>query len=479
MAVPRAHWIRLVGLAAAIAAAASGAAFAAVADKPAPLVLPPPFIPAPTDINPPPPPPQTTGPTAAAPDAPPQHPTAGALPKAKSDDKAIAEFGRLIEDAVATGDFVGLAVAVVRHGEIRLIRTYGVREIGGEDRVTTLTRFRIASLSKGMTGTLAGLAVAEGRVSLEEPVAPYAPTFRLRGGMQTRVTLEHVLSHRVGLPSHAYDNLLEQGLAPETILARYPQLPLVCAVGACYGYQNIAFDVAGDVLADVYKKPYADLLREKLFIPLGMPDASVGAEALVAGGDWARPHRRVKTGKGRYAFGPWRVGKVTPYYYAVPAAGGVNASILDLSLYLKAQMGYQPLVLPRAVLDLIHIPRTDTPAETIRMKKVSERFEETRYGLGWRIYQYAGQKVIAHGGTLDGYASQIAFLPDRDVGIVLLSNAQSRRFWRLLPSFLDIELGLPREDYLDLSPLNAARPAAPGEEEDDENDMDDGSSGAN
>ncbi|MBY0420748.1 MAG: beta-lactamase family protein, partial [Parvularculaceae bacterium] len=118
----------------------------------------------------------------------------------KNDDKTLAQFARLVEDAVSTGDFVGLAVAVVRHGEIRLIRTYGVKEIGGDDRVTTLTRFRIASLSKGMTGALAALAIDEGRVSPDEPVAPYAPTFRLRGGAQTNVTFEHVLSHRVGLP---------------------------------------------------------------------------------------------------------------------------------------------------------------------------------------------------------------------------------------------------------------------------------------
>ncbi|MBY0422911.1 MAG: beta-lactamase family protein, partial [Parvularculaceae bacterium] len=278
-------------------------------------------------------------------------------------------------------------------------------------------------------------------------------------------------------PSHAYDNLLEQGLAPETILARYPQLKLVCPVGACYGYQNIAFDLAGNVLVDAYKKPYAELLGEKLFTPLGMATASVGLDALDASGDWARPHRRTKIGKARYAFGPWRVGRVTPYYYAVPAAGGVNASILDLSLWLKAQMGYAPLTLSPAALELMQRQRTGTPAETVRMKKVSERFEDTGYGLGWRIYRYAGQKVIAHGGTLDGYASQIAFLPDRDVGIVLLSNAQSRRFWRLLPSFLDIELGLPRGDYLDLAPLLAGRPDGPIEDEDDENEPEDGSSG--
>ncbi len=81
---------------------------------------------------------------------------------------------------------------------------------------------------------------------------------------------------------------------------------------------------------------------------------------------------------------------------------------------------------------------------------MSPRFRAAQYAFGWRLYNYGGAQVISHSGTVDGYAAQIAWLPETDAGIVILANARPRRIWRILPSFLDLELGLPREDWLEL-----------------------------
>ena len=139
-------------------------------------------------------------------------------------------------------------------------------------------------------------------------------------------------------------------------------------------------------------------------------------------------------------------------YYATPAAGGVNASIRDMAQWLKAQLGNAPDVLPRGVLGRIHAPQVSTPSETRRMRGALPGLTSSHYAYGWRVYEYAGHTVVAHGGTVDGYGAQIMFLPDQDTGIVVLSNTRSKRLWRIAPMFLDLTLGLPPSDWMDLVP---------------------------
>lgn len=362
----------------------------------------------------------------------------------------LKTFETLLEEAAVKDDFVGLAVAVVRGGEVKMMRAFGVAETGGTTPVTPRTVFRIASLSKGFAASLAAIAMEEGLIAPETAVAPYAPRFALRGDAQNQVTVETILSHRVGLPPNAYDNLLEAGTPVEDILRRYRAVAPICRVGSCYAYQNVPYNLIGDVLASVYGAPYEEIVSERLFRPLGMRSASFGVEALKAQNDWARPHSRDRIPGGQGAFTPWRVAELNDAYYRVPAAGGINASLHDMTRWLAAQMGRTSEVLPHAALDRMHAPLVETRAETRRWRSLGARISKTWYGLGWRVYDYAGETVVNHSGGVEGYGAQIAFLPDRDVGIVILSNTRAKRVWRILPAFLDIELGLDDADWLEL-----------------------------
>ncbi len=360
------------------------------------------------------------------------------------------EFEKSLDAAFATGDFVGLSVAIVKGGRTRFLKTWGVVEVGGA-AVTPDTVFRIGSLSKGFASSLAGLAMVEGRLSPEDPVTRFAPGLKLAGGAEKSLQLGHILSHQTGLPPNAYDNLLEANVPVAEIYPKYRDVKLICPVGKCYSYQNIAYDIIGSAISSVSGMPYAEAAQTRLFAPLGMKTASADEAGLVSTGDWARPHTRKRLSKTQELYEPWRTIAVKPAYYRIPAAGGVNASILDMTQWLKAQMGAAPDVLPPAVLDLIHAPRIISPAENARIRRVSPRFHAAQYAFGWRLYNYGGAPVIAHAGTVDGYAAQIAWLPEEDAGIVILSNARSKRLWRILPTFLDLELQLPREDWLALN----------------------------
>lgn len=352
-----------------------------------------------------------------------------------------AIFARQAE-AIAEGEhIVGLAVAVVRDGKPVLIRAFGPLELDGTEPVDPHTIFRMGSLSKGFTASLVAQLVAEGKLELDARAAPYAPDFRLKNRRQLdRVTLENVMSHRLGLPPNAYDNLLEDGLQPGSILQRLGEVDPVCRVGDCYAYQNVAFNILGNVVESADGRPLGQAMAARLFRPLGMETASVGPEGLRSTGNWARPHRRRKGES-------WRMVQVRPNWYRLPAAAGVNASITDMARWLAAQMGYAPEVLSPEMLAMLHQPRVDTPAQARRIKDYLT-VDSARYGLGWRIYQYHGETVIAHTGSVDGYSAEIAFLPARKAGIVALTNSRSAAFYTVMPLWLNRELGIeiPRPD---------------------------------
>ncbi len=363
-------------------------------------------------------------------------------------------FEAKLDAAAQTGDFVGLAVAVVEDDEVVVLRTWGERAAGSGDAVTPDTVFRIASLSKAFAATLAALLVEEGKMSWAQPVTPAVPEFTLMDPAQTRaVTVRHILSHQLGLPPNAYDNLLEAGTPTSRILERYGEVDMLCKVGECYTYQNVAFNMIVDVVEKASGEPFEHLLRERLFEPLGIRTASVGRDALRASGNWARPHVRRRNG-------PWRTTGVDQAYYNVPAAGGVNASLRDMSVWLRAQLGARPDVLPGDILEEVHTAKIATRAETRRMRLLRGRLASSYYGYGWRIYDYAGYEVINHSGGVEGYMAQIAFVPERNTGIVILANTRTRRAWRILPTWLDARLGLPERDWLMLADENGRGSAA-------------------
>jgi len=318
-------------------------------------------------------------------------------------------FDKMLSETVNSNNMVGLAAAVIRGGEVSFMRTYGVRDITSVDQVTPQTTFRIASLSKAFAATVAIQLDQKNKLSLNDRVIKSNNDFQLKSQAQTNsATLNHVLSHRLSLPPYAYDNLLEAGTEPNKILRAMKSVKPICKVGSCYAYQNVGFNMIASAIEVADEKAYAASVNERLFKPLEMVGASFGKDGLMSNDNWARSYTRRRTQA-------WRAVSVKQAYYDVPAAGGVNANIVDMS---KA-----------------------TPRESRRVRYMSH-VTQTHYGLGWRIYQYGGTKVVNHSGSVEGYGAQIAFLPDRDVGIVLLTNSKTRAFWRILPTFLDMELGL-------------------------------------
>lgn len=379
-------------------------------------------------------------------------------------DARVAAFDRFLSRKVAEGEFVGIAVAIVDKGQLSLVKGYGRRSVTDGGAVDDETVFRLASLSKAFASTVTGLMVKEHFVDWSTPVRQVLPKVSL-GASRNNVTVGDLLSHRVGLPHNAYDDLLEAGMPPAEIVSRLSQLPVSCPPGSCYGYQNVAYNLVAPVLEARTGSSYADLVRKRIFAPLSMHRASVGMAGLQHDENWARPHLRI--GEKR-----WREVTVKPHYYGVPAAAGVNASARDMAKWLMAQLGMAPQVLPHDVLETIHKPRVNTPKELYRARPRYEDVRSARYGYGWRYYDINGVEVVWHAGAVQGYTAQIIMVPEQKSGIVFLTNGFSQTFPSLMPAYLATFIpgikarGLVLEGFPNMTVLtgrDTEQPAAGGE----------------
>jgi beta-lactamase class C len=368
---------------------------------------------------------------------------------------SVIDYARIdqrLQRLIGEKAMVGLAVGIVEDGQIRFLKGYGETIAGSGDPIRTDTVFRWASVSKGVAGDMIAVLAAEGKVGLYDPISKYNTTLRLPGGNEHKATVSDLMSHRLGLFGHANDSKLEDGIDPRLLRQHLGTVNAICPPGQCHAYQNVAYDAASEIVEKITGKPYADAVRERLFGPLGMNSASMTRDGLVTAQSWARPHTGGKTSKPV---------EVTEPYYRVAAAGGVNSSIKDLAIWLQAQMGLEPSVLSEKALEMVRAPRASTPGELRRMRKFRERINTAAYGMGWRIYDYAGNRVIGHHGGVRGYRALIMYDPARKTGVVAMWNGSSGQPWGLELEVMDMLYGLPQRDWLELDTKPAAAPAAP------------------
>jgi beta-lactamase class C len=384
-----------------------------------------------------------TGVADAATPPPPRHAAATA---------AARDIEQLADRVVSTARLTGLAVGIVHGDEVLLERGFGVTHAGRKEAVDPDTVFRIASLSKAFAGTLAALLVRDGALRWDSRIAEQLPAFKLKDlAASQNLTILDILSHRVGLPFHAYDRELEDNQPYPLLVAKLEEAPIACSPGDCYAYQNVAFSLIADMVFAGTGSFYSYQVERRIFHPLGMYSATFGRDALEASPRWARPHVRGKNG--------WVAVRPKETYYRIPPAAGVNASVRDLNQWMIGQMGGRPDVLPMDLLEEVHKPRVATPNEQRRGGWRGERVRNPHYAIGWRVFDYAGERLVFHAGAVQGYRGMLGFFPEHRFGIVVLWNSESPAPSGLMATALDRFLGLPTQDWTGLEKAGRTRAA--------------------
>jgi CubicO group peptidase (beta-lactamase class C family)/O-acetyl-ADP-ribose deacetylase (regulator of RNase III) len=325
-------------------------------------------------------------------------------------------FDAWVERALADWGVPGLAVAVVKDDSVVYARGFGVRRLGDTARVTERTLFAVGSTTKAFTAAALAVLVDSGLVKWDDPVSQHLSGFQLHDPYVTReMRVRDLLTHRSGL---ARGDALwwATPYGREEVLRRVRHLEPSWSFRSTYGYQNIMFLAAGQIVPAVTNQSWDAFVKRRLFEPLGMTATNTSVTALEARGDVAAPHSPVE---GRMQPVAWRnIDNVGP-------AGSINSSARDMAQWIRLQLGGGAYngrrLLSAAAVREMHAAQTVIPIDTL-----SERLWPSThfraYGLGWSLSDYRGRKLVGHGGAIDGMRAQVTLVPEERVGVVVLSN---------------------------------------------------------
>jgi CubicO group peptidase (beta-lactamase class C family) len=321
-----------------------------------------------------------------------------------------------IQHALQAWQVPGLAIAVVKNDSVVLAKGYGVRELGKVGAVDERTVFAIGSSTKAFTAAAIGMLVDEGRVQWDDRATKNLPDFELYDPYTTReLTVRDLLTHRSGLPG---GNQLWYGTDFDRaeILRRVRYLTPASSLRSTFGYNNLMYLAAGQVVASVTGKTWDQFISERLFAPLGMTGSNTTIRDLQGRENVATPHLKVD---GRVIPIAWRkVDNIAP-------AGSINSNVVDMAQWVRLQLG-EGTYLGRRLLRPGTVREMHTPQTVIRP---DPRRRETNpdghfwaYGMGWFLEDFRGRTILQHGGNIDGMSAMVGLMPEEHLGMVVLTN---------------------------------------------------------
>ena len=356
--------------------------------------------------------------------------------------KPLQGLDGYIRKAMADWQIPGLALAVVHDDSVVLAKGYGVRTLGSSDRVDERTMFAIGSSSKAFTALGVAMLVDEGKVGWDDPATRHLPGFQLYDPYVTReLTVRDLLTHRSGL-SRGDLVWYAQDIPRDSILYHVRYLKPTWSLRAHFGYQNIMYLAAGQLTARLTGKSWDAVMRDRIFTPLGMKSSNTSVTQLEGLPNVATPHEEVDD---TLRVIPWHnIDNIAP-------AGSINSNVVDMAQWVRFQLaggkagGKQ--LLSAAAFDETHKPQTILPLEG-PWKLMMQEAHFSSYGMGWLLHDYAGRKVIQHGGNIDGMHALVALLPEERTGLVILTNMGGNFLtYALAYRVFDAYLKRPQKDW--------------------------------
>lgn len=362
-----------------------------------------------------------------------------------SDESIAEEFSRQIEDARSAWQVPGMSVAVVKDGKILLSGGFGVRETGSPDEVDGDTLFAIASNTKAFTAAALAILDEEGKAKWNDRAQQHLPWLQLYDVyVSAELRIDDLLCHRSGLGTFSGD-LLWWGTpySPEDVLRRMRHLEPGGAFRSSYGYSNLMYLAAGEVIAAAGGMPWSEFVDQRLLRPAGMHRTIASITRLNEMGNYATPHKSLVDGV-----------RAIPWYNwdTMAAAGGLISSSNDMAKWLRIQLDRgrideQSRLFSEASSHRMWSPHTIIPiSETARRRMPSTHFRS--YGLGWNLADYKGRMIVSHGGGYDGMYSHVMLVPEEHLGIVVLTNSMTGLPSAVSNTIADRFLGGDAGDFL-------------------------------
>jgi CubicO group peptidase (beta-lactamase class C family) len=373
----------------------------------------------------------------------------GPVPRAAAQVAPPPGFDAFVGEVMERFEVPGLSVAIVKDGRVVLAEGYGVRKLGSTDPVDARTLFGIASNTKVFTATALGILVEEGKLEWDAPVVRYLPAFQMYDPWVTRqITVRDLLVHRSGLGLGAGDLMFwpPTDFSRPELVERLRYIPPATSFRSAYAYDNVLYPVAGEVIAAVTGTSWEGFVRGRILEPAGMRGSAVRLSHPDSVPNAATTHARVDG----------VVRPVTPYLGdVVNPAGGIFSSAEDMARWVMVQLDsgrveggarvFGASVTRELWAPVTPIPFGDPPPE---LEPLRHHFQF--YALGLGVRDYRGRRMLSHTGGLPGYVSQVAFIPDERLGVVVLTNQESgAAFNAITYHVLDHYLGAGEWDWLE------------------------------
>ena len=347
-----------------------------------------------------------------------------------------------IEKARQDWKVPGMAVAIVKDDKVVYSKGFGVKKLGDAALVDDKTLFAIGSSSKAFTAATLAILVDEGKLKWDDPVTKYLPEFELYDPYVTReITIRDLLTHRSGLER---GDFLWYGTenSRDEILKRARYLKPSWSLRSRFGYQNLMYLAAGQVVAKVSGMSWDEFVEKRIFSPLGMGTTSTTIRSFKPESNVSAPHAEVDSKVQPIA---WRqIDNIAP-------AGSINSNVVEMAQWVRLQLGNGTLdgkkVFSAATTKEMHTPQT-----IIRLDgQYPMMYPEAHffsYGLGWFLSDFKGRKLVEHGGAIDGMRAEVALIPEEKLGVVVLTNLNGALISNpLVYRIIDAYIGSPQKDY--------------------------------
>jgi CubicO group peptidase (beta-lactamase class C family) len=340
---------------------------------------------------------------------------AGKTPRSIGDSRA--ELVAFIEEAMKLTGTPGLSIGVVEQGKMVLAEGFGVRELGGRGKVTPDTLMMIGSVTKSLTTLMMATLVDAGKLSWTAPVCEVDPRFRIADAELTKaLTVEQLVCACAGLPRKDLPLILEfKGKTAKDVFAELARIRPSTKLKETFQYQNHMVAAGGYVAARAFaprmpaERAYNRAMKQRVFGPMGMKATRLDHNAAVRARNRATPHamdlkavhHKVPLDHERFAS------------YIRPS-GGAWSTARDMARYVITELGRGVGPDGKRVASEANLTHRWEP-----QVKVSA---DVSYGLGWLVARHKGLRLISHGGGTMGFATLVTFLPDKGVGVVMISN---------------------------------------------------------
>ncbi len=338
--------------------------------------------------------------------------------KANTLDQArIAELGRFVEQGQSVLGVPGVGLGVVQDGKVVFASGFGVKELGGTEKPDGDTLFMIASNTKAMTTLLLAKLVDEHRITWDTPVTQLLPSFKLGDAATTRsVLVKHLICACTGMPRQDLEWIFDYGkMTPESTMALLGTMQPTSRFGELFQYSNLMAAAAGYTGAHVIHPDmelgaaYDSAMQSYVFDRLGMKDTTFKMKRAFSS-NHAGSHAPDADGKTARA-----MTAINDAVIPARPAGGAWSSVNDMLKYVSMELAEGKL--PDGTTYISKEPLLERRAPQVSIGK------DVTYGMGLMVDTTYGVPVVHHGGDLVGYHSDMMWLPQQNVGLVILTNA--------------------------------------------------------